>query len=38
MQQTPEDVSIKVQEIMTDMYQKSLKAGSDFVTIKDNPE
>jgi hypothetical protein len=23
---------------MTDIYQKSLKAGSEFGTIKDNPE
>jgi hypothetical protein len=38
MRQTPEDVSIKIQEIMTDIYQKSVKAGSDFGTIKDNPE
>lgn len=38
MQQTPEDVSIKIQEIMTDIYQKSLTAGSDFGTIKDNPD
>ncbi len=39
MQQTPtEDVSIKIQEIITDIYQKTLKASSDFGTIKDNPE
>jgi glutamate dehydrogenase (NADP+) len=38
VQWTPEDVDIKLQEIMKDIYQKSLKAAIDFGIVEGSPE
>ncbi|CAM6050773.1 unnamed protein product [Sphagnum compactum] len=38
VQWNSEDVDIKLQEIMKDIYQKSLKAANDFGIVKGSPE
>lgn len=38
VQWTPEEVDLRLQEIMKEIYQKSLKAASDYGIVKSNPE
>jgi glutamate dehydrogenase (NADP+) len=38
IQWTPEEVDMKLQEIMKDIYHKSIKAANDYGFSKGNPQ